>query len=60
MSMSRAERRRIARELGYKRSSGKKGRRSGHRASAAPAEARFAELERHGFVVARPKLQVPS
>jgi hypothetical protein len=58
--MTRAERRRIQRELGYRRAPGKKGRRPGHRALNTPATERFEALEQAGVVIARPRIVVPS
>lgn len=56
--MNRAERRRIAREAGYRRAQAKKGRRPSLR-QPRPAAGVFEALERAGFVIARPKLEVP-
>ncbi len=55
--MNRAERRRQLREQGYRRAPGKKGRRPAVRPRRAVAS--FDALERAGFVIARPKLEVP-
>ena len=55
--MTRAERRRLAREAGYRRARGKKGRRP-HLGRPTPGAATFEVLERAGFVIARPKLEV--
>lgn len=58
-NISRAERRRIERELGHRRAAGKKGRRPGHRAMKEPEKQRFEALEKAGVVIARRRILVP-
>lgn len=55
--MDRAERRRIARQMGRKRSGSKKGRRDAIRTP--PATETFEHLRAAGFVPARPRIILP-
>jgi len=57
--VNRAERRRLEREQGRHRAPTKRGRRSALRGIPTPPAPAFPTLERSGFQIARPRLEVP-
>ncbi|HXF71497.1 MAG TPA: hypothetical protein VNO79_02675 [Actinomycetota bacterium] len=57
--LSRAERRRVERELGRRRADRKRGRRPARRQGAVAEGPRFPALEAAGVVVARPRIFLP-
>ncbi len=60
-AVDRATRRRIARELGYRRAAGKKGRRRAWRTPVGEERTpRYRALEAAGFEVAIPKIAIPT